>query len=166
VSQGTLHSAPAVPPATAKKRSIERTSDTDIIAMEKRLLRILFRRVNAMITRKDSSGKVGIRMAFRKIGCKSIPPMVVRHGDPDHHFIRSISSALTEFFFLYRISTIASPRTLSAAATVTMKIVKMDPYISFGVRNRETATMLMLTALRMSSVDIKIPIALRRVIMP
>ena len=61
--------------------------------------------------------------------------------------------------FLYIKSTIAKPTVASAAAMVMTKMANICPTKSVGVINFEKATKLMLTALNISSMDIRIPMA-------
>jgi hypothetical protein len=61
--------------------------------------------------------------------------------------------------FLYIKSTIAKPTVASAAAIVITKMENICPTKAVGVINLENATKLMFTALNISSMDIKIPIA-------
>jgi len=68
--------------------------------------------------------------------------------------------------FLYIKSTMAKPTVASAAATVMTKMANICPTKSLGVINFEKATKLILTALNISSMDIRIPMAFLRVNAP
>jgi hypothetical protein len=68
--------------------------------------------------------------------------------------------------FLYIKSTIAKPTVASAAAMVMTKMANICPTKSLGVINFEKATKLILTALNISSMDIRMPMAFLRVRTP
>jgi len=68
--------------------------------------------------------------------------------------------------FLYIKSTIARPTVASAAAIVMMNMANICPTKAVGVTNFEKATKLILTALNISSMDIRMPIAFLRVKTP
>ena len=77
-----------------------------------------------------------------------------------------ILSTLMPLKFLYIKSTIAKPTVASAAAMVMTKMANICPTKSLGVTNFENATKLILTALNISSMDIRIPMAFLRVRTP
>jgi len=60
----------------------------------------------------------------------------------------------------------AKPTVASAAAMVMTKMANICPTKAVGVTNLEKATKLILTALNISSMDIKIPMAFLRVSTP
>lgn len=68
--------------------------------------------------------------------------------------------------FLYIKSTIAKPTVASAAAMVMTKMANICPTKSPGVTNFENATKLIFTALNISSMDIRMPMAFLRVKTP
>jgi hypothetical protein len=68
--------------------------------------------------------------------------------------------------FLYIKSTIARPTVASAAAMVITKMANICPTKAVGVMNFENATKLILTALNISSMDIRMPMAFLRVKTP
>ena len=68
--------------------------------------------------------------------------------------------------FLYIKSTIAKPTVASAAAMVMTKMANICPTKSLGVTNFENATKLILTAVNISSMDIRMPMAFLRVKTP